>query len=138
MRFVRAWGYAESLPPELRGISVAGSEAADARLLAAAVIVWIGLALCLAPLAVALPRRLPTWLGAASVAVGAVGLVLMLGHVLGARVHSSFDLAVFASLAYTAVLGLTRLRGQRLEPAFAPARDSRAPAAGARPPADTA
>ena len=138
VRFAHAWSYSESLPSELRGIRMAGTEAADARLLAAATIVWIGLALCLAPLAVTLPRRLPTWLGAVAVAVGVAGLVLMLGHALGARVHGSFDLAVFASLAYTSVLGLTRLQGQRRGPTRARTSHPRASTIGTGPPVDPA
>ncbi len=110
--WVHAWSFYRSLPPALRGVRLAEGAAADARLLDAAAIVGVGLALSLAPLVVTVPGRLPTGWGLAAVAAGAICLGLMVGRVLPAGVYGAFDLALFVSLAYTPVLGLARLRRQ--------------------------
>ena len=109
----RAWTDYWSVPSALRGLQMAGGGAADTRLLDAAAIVGVGLALCLAPLAVTVPRRLSTWCGVVAVVGGAVCLGLMVGRVLPAGVYGAFDLALFVSLAYTPALGLWRLRRER-------------------------
>jgi len=109
----RAWTDYWSVPSGLRGLQMASGGAAGTRLLDAAAIVGVGLALCLAPLAVTVPRRLPTWCGVTAVVAGAVCVGLMVGRALPAGVYGAFDLALFMSLAYTPALGLWRLGRER-------------------------